>query len=247
MLSINPAFHRHPGEAAMIGRLLAAFGELELSVCMLTASATNMFQAVMKALYRLRMTSGRIDAADALLRPFCDQNGLITEYLTAMAMVRHSLKIRNQFAHCNWGDHEQHSGLFFADLQDSAEAETGFDFNWRHVDFSLLSLQEEYFAGTLEWLRFVDHELAVRQGRLQSHWWPKPPEQAQPPMHNPPEQHVPPWLTEDLKALHVARARAAKGGAPTPTPAQQALDKARAEKRAKRQSDRDQTGKKAKH
>jgi hypothetical protein len=91
----------------------------------------------------------------------------------------------------------------------------------------------------MEWLSFLDIELGVRTKRLSTLSWPKPLEQAPPPLHNPPEMHVPPWLTEDQKALHVARALAEKGGAPTPTPAQRAQEAAREAKRARRQADRE--------
>jgi hypothetical protein len=238
MFQINPAFHRFPKEATIIGRLLAAFGELEISVCLNAGDALGMRDSVLRALYRLRSTSSRIDTADALMRPPIVVALLASEYDRGITMLRVCLRIRNQFAHCNWADHPT-GGLFFTDLQNAAEADEGFDTLWRHVDVELLEQHESYFGCTLEWLRFVDHEVAVRQGRLSSHVWPRPPELEPPPLHNPPLQHVPPWLSEDQKALHIARALAAQGGAPTPTPAQQALDKARAEKRARKQADRE--------
>jgi hypothetical protein len=241
-MAINPAIRRFPQEAAIIGRLLLAFGELELSICRNAGQAVGMLNTVFKVLYRLRSTSSRIDAADALMQSAFDKAGMTKEYQIALDMVRHCLKIRNQFAHCNYGDWTPNpkAGLFFADLQVSAESPTGgFEHALRHIDAPLLQLQEAYIDNTMEWLEFINHELAVKQGRLESHAWPRPPEQDQPPLHNPPAQHIPPWLNEDQKALHLARALAAQGGPPTPTPKQQALYKARAEKRARSQADRD--------
>lgn len=75
------------------------------------------------------------------------------------------------------------------------------------LDAALLQKQEDYFAETMEWLNFIDHEIAVKQQRLLSHAWPRPSELDQPPLHNPASQHVPPWLTEDQKAQHLELAQ----------------------------------------
>lgn len=228
---INPAFDRFPAEASIIGRILASFGEIELSICRNAGNSINLQGVMMKALYRLRATSQQIDVADEFMRWQHQRVGLGSEYEILMGMVRHCLKIRNLYSHCNWGDHIT-GGLFFADVQESAETDN-FDHYWKHVDPPLLQRQLDYFALTMEWVEYLDHELALRQRRLQSHVWPKPPEQEPPLPHNPEDQHVPPWLSEDRKALHLARALASRGGPPTPTRGQQALDKARAEKRAR--------------
>jgi hypothetical protein len=224
---INPAFNRWPVEGALVGRILSSFGEIEVTICRNAALALNMFGVIMRMLYGIRATSARIEAADRLMRSLIETYSLINDYKIAIGMVWHCLKIRNQFAHCNWGDHLG-AGLFFADLQDSAN-NPDFDHSWKHVDPVLLQAKLDYFWQTMELLEFIHHELAVRQGRLRSHVWPRPTLPAPPALHNPPDQHVPPWLGEDQKALHLARARAAQGGAPTPTPKQKALDKVRAD------------------
>jgi hypothetical protein len=239
---INPAFDRFPEEANLIGRILASFGEIEFSICRNAGHAANMPESVSKALYRLRTTSGRIDSADAFMRPAFAMFCLSDEYAIAHSAVLRCLKIRNQFAHCNWADSgEVSGGLFFADLREAAEGtEAGFDPVFKHVDVPLLNRQYGFFSYTMEWLSFLDVELGRRTGRLNLAW-PKPLERELPPLHNPPENHLPPWLDENLKALHLARALAAKGGAPTPTPAQQALDRAREEKKAKRKDHRERS------
>lgn len=240
---INPAFDRFPEEARLIGKLLAGFGEIEFSVCRTAGHAAGIPDDVVKALYRLRATSSRITAADALARSKFIGGRLGPEYEITQTMVSTCLRIRNQFAHCNWTDHPETpaAGLFFADLQAAADAVEGFDPLFRHVDVPLLQLHEAYFALTMEWLNYLDIELGIRQGKLQHPGWPKPPTQARPPFHNPAEKHVPPWLSEDQKVLQVARSRAAQGGAPTPTPKQQALEKGRAKKGARKQADRERS------
>ena len=122
---INPAFHRYPQEEALIGCLLGSFGEVEYQIVLSAARAhdhtLHPHFSVLRALYRLRATSSRIEAADAFMRPVFEGLGLVEEYRQMSAAVRHSLKIRNQFSHCNWADHAA-GGLFFADLEDSAAA-----------------------------------------------------------------------------------------------------------------------------
>lgn len=119
-MPINPAFLRFPQEAAYIGRLLAAFGELEIQTRENAAKATNFGDGVRSAFYRIRATRSRLEAADALMRPIYVLNNLETDYGNAISRVTYCLRIRNQFAHCNWGDHEI-AGLFFADLSESAK------------------------------------------------------------------------------------------------------------------------------
>jgi len=102
-------------------------------------------------------------------------------------------------------------------------------------------VQAAYAEGlhTMEWLNFLDHEIATLQGRLDRHSWPAPSELRRPPFHSPPEEHVPPWLSKHHKDLHLARAKAAKGGPPTPTPAQITLDNLKRDKRARKQAQRE--------
>jgi len=202
---INPAFERFPEEGNLVGFILSSFGELELTVCECARAALRLGDySILKVLYQLRATSSRIDTADGLMRPFYEKNGLVEDYDTAIKMLRYCLVIRNQYAHCNWADHHE-AGLFFADLQTSAK-NANFDHSYKHVNAIILKNQLEFFKLTLEWLRFSDRELAVKQGVLRSHVWPKPPASTQPPLHNPASEHVPPWLTEELQAVHLKRA-----------------------------------------
>jgi hypothetical protein len=242
-MPINPSFLRFSNEAALIGRLLAAFGELEISVCDLAKKATGLGDSVMAALYRIRSTRSRLEAADALARPVYLKHGLEAEYGLAIGAVFYCLQIRNQFAHCNWADDaskfpDPGEGLFFADLTVSADT-PDFEIFWKHVDVPLLQSHEAYFDFALEAIRFADHEWAVRAGKLSSHWWPKPAMLAQPPRHNPEGLHIPPWISAEAKALHVARAQAAQGGGPTPTPAHLAMEARREAKRALKEADRE--------
>jgi len=233
---INPAMDRWPAESALIGKIILAFGELEFMFCNMAADAIDRRDQVLRALYRITMTRSRIEAADGLMRAEFEKDHLNDAYTEAYGMVKHCLSIRNQYAHCNWGDHVT-GGLFFTSVQDGADAHEGFSYAWRHTDLALLQSQHDYFAYAMEWLRYLEQGMKFRRGK-QTFYWPVPQEPSKPPLHNPPEAHVPPWLNKAEKALHVARAMAASGGPETPTPARQALEAARQRKRAEREAHR---------
>src|SRR5579862_2836783 len=99
-MPINPAFHRHPDEALLIGRIVAAFGELEYQFIhcagLSVVARNNPDYSILRALYRLRSTSSRIEAADAMMRAAFKVISLEAEYGVMFRSVRHCLKIRNQ-------------------------------------------------------------------------------------------------------------------------------------------------------
>jgi hypothetical protein len=208
---INPAFDRWPEEARLVGLILSSFGELEFTVCDSAdvAIARERF-SFFKALYRLRSTSSRLDVADAMMGPIYAKNGLAEVYENAIGMVRHSLVIRNQYSHCNWADHPA-DGLFFADVQSSARNKN-FEHFYKHVDLTLLQLQYDFFALTLEWLRYADNQLGQKTGgNLGGLVWPIPLGSILPPLHNPPSAHVPPFLDRAHREAHLKRALELEG------------------------------------
>jgi hypothetical protein len=175
---INPAFDRHPEEAAIIGRILAGFGEIEFLVVRCAGHAVAMEDQMWRAFYRLRMTSARLELADAFMKPAYSLIGLRIEYDITYDMVIRCLAIRNQYAHCNWADHSAflEAGLFFADIQDAAQSEEPIELSlaFRHIDVPLLEKQYRHFQTTMEWLMYLETEFANLKGRLSQHW-PKPP------------------------------------------------------------------------
>jgi hypothetical protein len=236
---LNPALHRHPLESLIIGQLILSYGELELLIAFLLGNAINNRDAALKMMFRVVGESARIGAADAMMRDAYSAAGLADQYAEVIGAVRFCVRVRNQFAHCHWGD-DFIAGLFFTDLQEPAKASEGFEHYWHHIDGPLALKLQEYFEYTLECLRFVEYEFVIRTKKIEcKNPFLKLSRLSPPNLHNPPELHIPPWLSEDEQRQHIARAQAAQGGAPTPTPAQTALDDARERKRARRQADRD--------
>src|SRR5260221_3902636 len=68
-LQLMPALHRFPDEAARIGRIVAAFGEIEFILAMCVGEVLCDPDAARRAIFRLASGRARIDTLDALLRP----------------------------------------------------------------------------------------------------------------------------------------------------------------------------------
>jgi hypothetical protein len=121
--SILGPFLKFPDEAAIIGRLSAGYTTLEIGLMHCVQVVRDDFDAVLKAMFRGRGETARIDIADALGRHFYDDRGLATEFGMAVGAVRYCLKIRNQYAHCVWYD-DNSGKLAFVNVEEIAKDNT---------------------------------------------------------------------------------------------------------------------------
>jgi hypothetical protein len=69
MIHHNPPLLRFPDEAAIVGRMVVGFGELEVMTCRVASKANSHPDHVLKMLYGLRSTSARIKSATLLMEP----------------------------------------------------------------------------------------------------------------------------------------------------------------------------------
>ena len=203
-MPINPAFDDFPDEGFIVGKLVVSFGELELFCGLLAGDAIKNQDMALRAMYRSRSTSARIDLADVLMRGAFISVGLNDEYEEMLSAVPHSLSIRNQYAHCHWAPGQD--GLFFADLEKAEKRAEEFIYDQRHVDLILLQKKECYFDYARSMLLFLQSELQIKSGNKKYHSGPCPAKQAPPSMYNPPDLHIPHWLSEDMKRQHLERA-----------------------------------------
>ena len=201
-----PGFDRHPKEAALIGRLLVAFGEIEVSLAVIVGSIglRNMEQGL-RTVYKVRGASSRLEMADALLRPRLAEAGLESEYISNRTAIAHCKTIRNQLAHCIWADDQ--TGLYFTDLQDASERVDMLSLHWRHLDVPLLTTQLEYFDNTLTGIMYLENRWLAWAKTPSQLVVPTPKALDKPPLHNPPSQHVPLWISADEKRRHLELAR----------------------------------------
>lgn len=198
-MRIMPAFHRFPNEAAMIGRLLAGYGELEFDMCEVVGVVLRDPTLAFRAVFRMRQESQRIDLMDSFLHKAVEKYGLSGPYGHALGAIRYCRTIRNQFAHSHWIDFKT-EGLFFTNLEDAARSNKGGEplAHFRHVDVQLLQSHEAYYSYAQDCLLFLQHTIRAKDaeaiGGSYHHPWTEPKAQAQPPLHNPPELHPLPPL-----------------------------------------------------
>jgi hypothetical protein len=217
---VNPALQRHKEEAALIGHMLLAYGEIELLTALCLARALNSQDSAFRMMYRIMGETNRIQGADAIMRPAYVAAQLVAEYDRAMASVSECTTIRNRYAHCQWADHaaEKGSGLFFVNLRDSAMGQEPLDYFWLHVDVPLLTEQTDHFDYTAELLQYVEAELAARTGRSRGHGFQVPPERPRPPKNNDAMKHIPRWLDSDQQQRHLEHAQGRIPGDAQPKP-----------------------------
>jgi hypothetical protein len=199
---LMPPFHRFPEEGARIGRIIAAFGELQFILGLCLGEALDDRDTALRTIFLLASDRARIDVADSLLRPICAKTDLDQQFTETMKGMRSCHEIRNQYAHCHYG--ADSAGLFLTNLRDAADSQASFEYLWRHIDVPLLEEQERYFRYTTQCLNFIYDQLRIRLGRtgvpLSSIPWPT--RLAPPAKHKPPSEHVPSWLGPDQQQRH---------------------------------------------
>jgi len=180
------AFIKFMDEGNIIGRLLVAYADLELSLFHCVNVARDDFDTVYKAMFKERGESRRITMADTFGRQDYHKMGLGTQFEMAISSVRYCLKIRNQYAHCIW--YNDYSGsLAFANLEEGTESNKAVhdfkELTIRHIDISTLGLQEQYFEYTdslLTWVNFEGRRIAGKPSRHQGQ---APKQLQQPPLY----------------------------------------------------------------
>lgn len=175
-----------PNEANIIGRLLAGYTTLEVGLLHCVQVIRDDFDAVFKSMFRVRSEGHRIDIADALGRHQYADIGLETQFAMAIGTMRHCMKIRNQYAHCNWYD-DYTGKLAFVNLEELARNASHVkdftDLTVLHVDAPLLEKQEEFFVYADRILTWVNYEGRHRTGKIHSQPIPALKQIPQPPLH----------------------------------------------------------------
>jgi hypothetical protein len=207
-MAINPAFDKFPLEASIIGKLVVSFGELELLCAVLAGAALANQNIALRAMYRSRSTGGRIELADVLMRDEFVKAGLADEYEETLIAVRHALSIRNQYAHCHWA--QGATGLFYTKLEEAAQRNEGFSYDYKHINLTLLVEQEEFFDYVRSMLLHLESRIKISKA-IEIPIFPRPSKRSLPLLHNLASKNVPHWLSEDRKRQHLERAVAAEG------------------------------------
>ena len=105
-------------------------------------------------------------------------------YAEAIADMGHCRKIRNQYAHCHWGEHPV-VGLTIAILEPGMKSNSPTPMvSTPQVSHELLVRQEQFFDYVSDCLWHLAHESNVLGGRLSIPPRPWPKKAPQPRLHN---------------------------------------------------------------
>ncbi|GJL57259.1 MAG: hypothetical protein NPIRA03_01160 [Nitrospirales bacterium] len=160
-MNISQAFAEFPAEAAIIGRILAGYTDLELALMNCVKSAREDMDTVLKAMFRARGETQRVDIADAFGRQAYRALELGTQFEMGLGAIRHCMKIRNQYSHCIWWN-DNTGQLAFANFEEIAKLnEVVKDLRGmsvRHVSVEHLQAQFAYFEYASNLLIWVLHE-----------------------------------------------------------------------------------------
>lgn len=160
-------FDPFPEEAAVIGRLVVGYGELEYLLALLVSAAIGDEERAVRAIFRCKGETARIDVADALARPIYEAAGLGGAYTEALGAVRLCKTIRNQYAHSHWVADE--GMLKFADIGDAAhKSEPRLTFVFKAIGNVVLNQQARWFDYTHHLLAHLAQTLARKMGQSSS-------------------------------------------------------------------------------
>lgn len=188
MASIMPVFKTFSKEAALIGTLLSGYGELELNLCHCVANGVEDLDMVVKAMFRPRGETQRIDVADAIGRKKYHELKMGALFEEAVDGMRYCLLIRNQFSHCYWYD-DNSGQLAFVNLEEIAKKHAVIKdlgaLTVKHVTPTLLADQELYFLHISHSLLFLNYEGRKKRNKLRIHAMKAPTTKDRPPKYLP--------------------------------------------------------------
>jgi hypothetical protein len=102
--SILQPFNRFAIEGGTVGCLLAGYSTLEVGLMHCVQVALGDFDGVLKAMFKQRGETKRINKGEALGLPPYRALGLGGDFRDAVNAMRHCLEIRNRYAHWIWWD-----------------------------------------------------------------------------------------------------------------------------------------------
>lgn len=170
-MTTNPVYRDYPNEMAIVGRLLVNYSDLEIGLMHCVSMVRADLDSTLKAMFRVRGETMRINIADALAHQEYLKLGLQDQFAQAIAATRFCLRIRNKFTHSYW--HNPLDGLCYVSLEDLADTDevvanlTGLDFFY--LDLGLLERHQAYFRYTDALLAFVNLEGQRLAGKAAAH------------------------------------------------------------------------------
>jgi len=168
MVRFSDIMRTFPTEAAIIGRIVIGYGELEISLmnCVHMGRGDDL-DTVLKTMFRARGEMQRIGIADALGRQVFSGQSLDAEFAKVIDDMNHCRTIRNQYSHCIW-HHDTTGQLGFVNLKEIARSNTLVanlgGLTTRYIDVPLLQEQEGFMENVELQLAWLNFESRKRQG-----------------------------------------------------------------------------------
>lgn len=177
---------KFPAELAAVGRLLAGYADLEISLlhCVQMAKGGDL-DTVLKAMFGKRGETQRIKTAAKLGGSAYDSLGLGDRFRDVINDMRFCLSIRNCYAHSLW--HDANIGyICFVNLEEAAQ-DPGkvtdlLGLTIRYVDLTILTRQEEFLDFVDQSISFLNYEGRRLRGDLVDNPVPCPMPQPRPPL-----------------------------------------------------------------
>lgn len=107
-------------ERNVIGRLLVGYGEMELDLCHCIAMGIDDLDMALKAMFRPRGETSRIDIAEAMGQKVYTSLALSKPFDEAIGAMRFCLKLRNRYAHSHFYD-DNSGSLAMVSLEEIAK------------------------------------------------------------------------------------------------------------------------------
>jgi len=167
MESILIELDKHPEERDLIGKIILAYGVLEVALLESVRAALNddIYTAT-RVIYRLKSESNRLEVADALVRPKMTEKKLKLAWEEAYRAMKVCKGIRNTYAHSQWLSDK--GTLRFGDLDKAAKSPEGkCEINMRPITKPVLEQQYAYFTQTDHLLLWAldQYQIAARLPR----------------------------------------------------------------------------------
>ena len=147
-------------ERDIIGRLLVGYGEMELDLCNCVAMGIDDLDMVLKAMFRPRGETSRIEIAEAMGQKVYTSLGLGKPFNKAIEAMRFCLKLRNRYAHSHFYD-DNSGNLALVSLEEIARKRTMIKnllgLTIKHLTKDTLIQQELYFVYTRACIEFVNY------------------------------------------------------------------------------------------
>lgn len=148
--AVLTAWIKHPNEAALIGRILASYGELELELCGCVAWTNRDLDETLRKIFAISNAEQRIDDGKKMARTAYVGAGLRDPFYQTLNDLNWCRKIRNHYAHSQWDYDDMR--LYAADFEQLAKGNMTIQTigdvldHKKVVPLSLLEQQESFFV-----------------------------------------------------------------------------------------------------